>query len=184
MYKRQDNNNINEIPNKFQFDEIKEAILFEHNQLKILKSNEIKKVLNKKIYEFKLEFLDNKELWKIIEVSENLNLEEFGNEICICFGFEDITDFSFKINDNNGFPVEYISKFSKRPALNKTEKYKLKNININIEKEFIFIPTLQNELCLKIKCSGIYEENTNIIYPRIKYQSEKISEIEQDLELI
>ncbi len=173
-----------DMPKKLKFEDIVEAVLFEHNQLKLVKAKEIEEAKKINIYEFNIYYNNNETLWKTIEVVDTFTLEDFGSEICICFAFENIFDYSFIIKDSNNFPVEYISTFSKRPSLNKTEKYKLSDININIGDVFTFNPTKEKELTLNIKCIGINKKNSNIVYPRIKAQSINITKEEEDMELI
>ena len=173
-----------DMPKKLQFEDIVEAVLFEHNQLKLVKAREAEEARKNNVYEFNIWYNNNESLWKTIEVSDTLSLEDFGSEICVCFVFENVFDYSFIIKDSNNFPVEYISTFSKRPSLNKTEKYKLSDININIGDVFTFNPTKEKELTLSIECIGINKKNSNIVYPRIKAQSINITKEEEDMELI
>lgn len=175
---------IQKMPENISFNDIVDAVTFEHGQLKILNAQKTFEAKKTNVYEFKMWYGNNENLWKVTEVLESLTLEELGNEICICFAFENIVDFSFIIEDSNGFPVEYISKFSKRPSLNKTEKYKISDLNILPGDIIKFNPTFEKDLRLYIKCIDVHSRNGKIVYPRIKSQSESITKEEEDFELI
>ena len=177
-------NLIKNIPSNVGFDEVLNAILFRNKEMKAESLIDMEECINRKVIEFKVSYSNNMDMWKIIEVSENISLEELGTELCLCFAFENIFDYTFIIPDKNLFPVEYVSRFSKKPPLNRTEKYTLKDLDIQAGKVFTFNPRLEKDLKLTIECISVKKEIYMIQYPRIKKQSDSITKEEEDLDLI
>mgnify|MGYP007079137700 CR=1 FL=1 len=58
------------------------------------------------------------DLWKIIEVGQDMDVNVLCRDLCGAFALEDMADYLLSVPDRNGFPLEYSANGSKR-SLNK-----------------------------------------------------------------
>ena len=130
-------------------------------------------VLSVKVTQMK----DN-ELWKVLEVGQDMDVNVLCKDLCAAFCMEEGADYLLSVPDRNGFPMDYSAKGSKR-SLNKANGKDLQDLPISVGTKMQLFPTQVkgNGLILEILDKG--KGNPYILYPRVTKQSEKIVELEK-----
>lgn len=117
-------------------------------------------------------------LWKEAELSTENLLHDFCCDIFAAFAMEDTREYVLSIPDDNGFPMEYAPAASKR-AINKTDGLTLGDLPLHIGDVWTLTPPSGKAGTLTIEVLEKKASNPYLMYPRIRRQSEKITEMEQ-----
>ncbi len=117
-------------------------------------------------------------LWKEAELSTENLLHDFCCDIFAAFAMEDTREYVLSIPDDNGFPMEYAPAASKR-AINKTDGLTLGDLPLHIGDVWTLTPPSGKAGALTIEVLEKKASNPYLMYPRIRRQSEKITEMEQ-----
>ncbi|MBR5270109.1 MAG: hypothetical protein IKU21_06355 [Anaerotignum sp.] len=130
------------------------------------------------ILSIKVTQMRDHELWKILEVGQDMDVNVLCKDLCAAFCMEEHADYLLSVPDRNGFPMEYSAKGSKR-SLNKANGKDLQDLPLEIGSKLQLFPTQAktNGLILEILERG--KGNPYIMYPRVTEQSEKIIELEK-----
>ena len=120
----------------------------------------------------------DEELWKVLEVGQDMDVHVLCKDLCAAFCMEEQADYLLSVPDRNGFPVEYSARGSKR-SLNKANGKDLQDLPLSVGTKMQLFPTQMkgNGLILEIIDKG--KGNPYILYPRVTAQSEKIIELEK-----
>jgi len=122
--------------------------------------------------------MKDEELWKILEVGQDMDVNVLCKDLCAAFCMEEGANYLLSVPDQNGFPMEFSAKGSKR-SLNKANGKNLQDLPLQIGSRLQLFPTQSkaNGLILEIIDKG--KGNPYIMYPRITRQSEKVIELEK-----
>jgi hypothetical protein len=119
---------------------------------------------------------DDPDFWKVIEISLTTALDEFCGDLSAAFSIEEETDYLLSVPDENNFPVDYSPLGSKR-SINKTEDKTLGDLWLDKGSAFSLAFSKTNQLQMEVV--DISVGDPYILYPRIKAQSQKVSDIEK-----
>ncbi len=122
--------------------------------------------------------LQDTELWKIIELSEDMELHHFCVDLSMLFHLDGNMDYLLSVPDENGFPMEYSSKGSKR-SINKTHGKELRALSLSAQNQMLLYPTPNKSIAYSLEVLEKGKGNPYLIYPRITGQSRKIVESER-----
>ncbi|WP_405727194.1 hypothetical protein [Anaerotignum sp.] len=130
------------------------------------------------VLSIKVTQMKDTELWKILEVGQDMDVNVLCKDLCAAFCMEEGADYLLSVPDQNGFPMEFSARGSKR-SLNKANGKDLQDLPLQIGSRLLLFPTQGkgNGLILEIIDKG--KGNPYILYPRITNQSEKIVEMEK-----
>jgi len=130
------------------------------------------------VLSIKVTQMKDAELWKVLEVGQDMDVNVLCKDLCSAFCMEEQADYLLSVPDRNGFPMEFSAKGSKR-SLNKANGKDLQELPLEIGTRMHLFPTHTkgNGLTLDILERG--KGNPYIMYPRVTEQSEKIIELEK-----
>lgn len=117
-------------------------------------------------------------LWKEAELTTESPLHDFCCDIFAAFAMDDTKEYVLSIPDDNGFPMEYAPAASKR-AINKTDGLTIGDLPLHTGDVWTLTPPSGKSGALTIEVLEKKASNPYLIYPRIRRQSEKITELEQ-----
>lgn len=162
------------MPNKLSYDQIIEALereieinRFEH----VFYMGPEKDILTLCVF-----LKDDPDFWKIIEIERATPLDEFCGDLTAAFSMEDEVDYLLSVPDENNFPMDY-SPFGSKRSINKTTDKTLEDLWL--DKGDVFFLSLPKATQLQIEVVDISPGDPYILYPRIKAQSSKVTEIEK-----
>lgn len=116
------------------------------------------------------------DFWKIIEIGTTTQLDEFCRDLCAAFAMDDEGDYLLTVLDENNYPMDYSPLGSKR-SINKTAGKSMEDLWLGIGDFFSLSTTKTNQLTLEVL--EIAGGDPFILYPRVKAQSSKVSELEK-----
>ena len=117
-------------------------------------------------------------LWKILEVGQDMDVNVLCKDLCAAFCMEEEADYLLSVPDQNGFPMEFSAKGSKR-SLNKANGKDLQDLPLQIGSKLHLFPTPSKATGLLLEIIEKGKGNPYIMYPRVTKQSEKIIELEK-----
>ncbi len=117
-------------------------------------------------------------LWKIIEVSLDMDLHVLCSDLCAAFCLEESADYLLSVPDQNGFPMEYSARGSKR-AINKTNGKELQDLFLQTGSKLTLLPAYSKTAAISLEIIEKGKGNPYLIYPRVAKQSQKITEQER-----
>lgn len=162
------------MPEKLPYEEILEALERE------TEINRFEQVFymgpEKDILTMQVSLKDDPDFWKIIEIPTATPLDEFCHDLCAAFSVEDVTDYLLSVLDDNQFPVEYSPLGSKR-SVNKTTGKTLEDLYL--DKGTVFYLTFEKTNQILLEVTETFPGDPYILYPRIKKQSQKVTELEK-----
>ena len=122
--------------------------------------------------------MKDEDLWKVLEVGQDMDVHVLWKDLCAAFAMEENADYLLSVPDRNGFPMEFSARGSKR-SLNKANGKDLQDLPLSVGSRLQLFPTQakHNGLILEILERG--KGNPYIMYPRVTTQSEKIIELEK-----
>lgn len=123
-------------------------------------------------------FQKDHSLWKEAELTTESPLHDFCCDIFAAFAMDDTKEYVLSIPDDNGFPMEYAPAASKR-AINKTDGLTIGDLPLHTGDVWTLTPPSGKSGALTIEVLEKKASNPYLIYPRIRRQSEKITELEQ-----
>ena len=134
------------------------------------------------VLSIKVTQMKDAELWKILEVGQDMDVNVLCKDLCAAFCMEEGADYLLSVPDKNGFPMEFSARGSKR-SLNKANGKDLQDLPLEIGSKLLLFPShvKGNGLILEIVEKG--KGNPYIMYPRVTDQSEKIIELEKTDEM-
>lgn len=134
------------------------------------------------VLSIKITRMKDEELWKVLEVGQDMDVNVLCKDLCAAFCMEEGADYLLSVPDQNGFPMEFSARGSKR-SLNKANGKNLQDLPLQIGSRLQLFPTQSkaNGLFLEIIEKG--KGNPYIMYPRVTKQSEKIIELEKNDEM-
>ena len=134
------------------------------------------------VLSIKITRMKDEELWKVLEVGQDMDVNVLCKDLCAAFCMEEGADYLLSVPDQNGFPMEFSARGSKR-SLNKANGKNLQDLPLQIGSRLQLFPTQSkaNGLILEIIEKG--KGNPYIMYPRVTKQSEKIIELEKNDEI-
>ena len=118
------------------------------------------------------------ELWKVLEVGQDMDLHVLCRDLCSAFCPEEDADYLLSVPDRNGFHMDYSARGSKR-SLNKANGTDLQELPLEIGDILHLYPTQGKSIGLTLELLEKGKGNPYIIYPRVIRQSEKIIESEK-----
>lgn len=162
------------MPNKLPYEQILEAL---DREVEINRFEEVFYMgPEKDILLIHASLKNDPEFWKIIEIGITTPLDEFCRDLCTAFGMDDSNDYVLSVLDENNFPMDYSPLGSKR-SINKTTGKTIEDLWLD-KGDIISLSTSKtNQLTLEIQ--EITEGNPFILYPRVKAQSPKVTELEK-----
>ena len=122
------------------------------------------------------------DLWKIIEVGQDMDVNVLCRDLCGAFALEDMADYLLSVPDQNGFPLEYSANGSKR-SLNKANGKMLQELPLSVGATLLLYPTHSRAAYLKLEILEKGKGNPYLMYPRVTEQSPKMIELEKIDEL-
>ncbi|MBS1315456.1 MAG: hypothetical protein HP045_03020 [Anaerotignum sp.] len=122
------------------------------------------------------------DLWKIIEVGQDMDVNVLCRDLCGAFALEDMADYLLSVPDRNGFPLEYSANGSKR-SLNKANGKMLQELPLSVGTTLLLYPTHSRAAYLKLEILEKGKGNPYLMYPRVTEQSPKMIELEKMDEL-
>ena len=122
------------------------------------------------------------DLWKIIEVGQDMDVNVLCRDLCGAFALEDMADYLLSVPDRNGFPLEYSANGSKR-SLNKANGKMLQELPLSVGTTLLLYPTHSRAAYLKLEILEKGKGNPYLMYPRVTEQSPKMLELEKMDEL-
>lgn len=130
------------------------------------------------VLSIKVSHMKDEELWKTLEVEQDMDVHVLCRDLCSAFCMEERADYLLSVPDKNGFHIDYSARGSKR-SLNKANGKDLQELPLEIGSKLQLYPTQVkgNGLILEIVEKG--KGNPYIMYPRVVGQSEKIIELEK-----
>ncbi len=130
------------------------------------------------VLSIKISPMKDEELWKVLEVGQDMDVNVLCKDLCAAFCMEEQADYLLSVPDRNGFPVEYSARGSKR-SLNKANGKDLQDLPLSIGTKLQLFPdhVKTNGLMLEILDKG--KGNPYILYPRVTSLSEKTIEMEK-----
>ena len=130
------------------------------------------------VLSIKVTQMKDEELWKVLEVGQDMDVHVLCKDLCAAFAMEENADYLLSVPDRNGFPMEFSARGSKR-SLNKANGKDLQDLPLSVGSRLQLFPTQakHNGLILEILERG--KGNPYIMYPRVTTQSEKIIELEK-----
>ena len=126
----------------------------------------------------RVDFQKNTQLWKEIELTTENQLHDFCCDICAAFGMEQVQDYLLSVPDANGYPLDYSPIGSKR-SINKTASLTVGDLPLTEGCQWTLIPPAGKQSALLITVLEKKNADPYVIYPRVRRQSETISELEQ-----
>lgn len=120
-------------------------------------------------------------LWKTIEVGTDMDLHTFCRDLCTAFFLEEKADYLLSLPDENGFPLEYSAKGSKR-SLNKTNGKTLEDLPLVVGSRLTLLPYPGKKTGVLLDILEIGKGSPFFLYPRITGQSQKTKEQEENEE--
>ena len=122
------------------------------------------------------------DLWKIIEVGQDMDVNVLCRDLCGAFALEDMADYLLSVPDRNGFPLEYSANGSKR-SLNKANGKMLQELPLSVGTTLLLYPTHSRAAYLRLEILEKGKGNPYLMYPRVTEQSPKMLELEKMDEL-
>lgn len=122
------------------------------------------------------------DLWKIIEVGQDMDVNVLCRDLCGAFALEDMADYLLSVPDRNGFPLEYSANGSKR-SLNKANGKMLQELPLSVGTTLLLYPTHSRAAYLRLEILEKGKGNPYLMYPRVTEQSPKMIELEKMDEL-
>ena len=116
--------------------------------------------------------LDGEDIYKDMDV----NL--LCRDLCAAFCMEEMADYLLSVPDQNGFPVEYSARGSKR-SINKANGKDLQDLPIEAGSKLMLYPTQNRTMALSLEIVEKGKGNPYLMYPRVTKQSPKIIEQEK-----
>lgn len=123
-------------------------------------------------------FRKDETLWKEVELTTENLLHDFCCDIFAAFAMDDHREYILSIPDENGFPMEYAPAATKR-AINKTDGLVLGDLPIHPGDVWTLTPLSGKTGALSIQVLEKKASDPYLMYPRIRKQSQKITELEQ-----
>lgn len=130
------------------------------------------------ILSIKVSHGNDEDLWKIIEVGQDMDVNLLCRDLCAAFCMEEMADYLLSVPDRNGFPVEYSARGSKR-SINKTNGKDLQELSIEAGSKLMLYPTQNRTMALSLEILEKGKGNPYLMYPRVTKQSPKIIEQEK-----
>lgn len=118
------------------------------------------------------------DLWRIIEVGQDMDLDTLCRDLCGAFCMEDLPDYLLSVPDKNGFPLEYSTLGSKR-SLNKANGKALQELPLAVGSLLTLYPTHSKAAFLTLEILEKGKGNPYLMYPRVTKQSPKMVELEK-----
>ena len=109
------------------------------------------------------------DLWKIIEVGQDMDVNVLCRDLCGAFALEDMADYLLSVPDRNGFPLEYSANGSKR-SLNKANGKMLQELPLSVGTTLLLYPTHSRAAYLKLEILEKGKGNPYLMYPRVTEQ--------------
>lgn len=163
------------MPRTLPYEQLQEAVLQEaelRTQERMFLMEVVPDVLSIKITHTK-----DAELWKIIEVGQDMDVNVLCRDLCAAFCMEEAADYLLSVPDQNGFPVDYSARGSKR-SLNKANGKDLQDLPIQAGGKLMLYPTQNKSMALSLEILEKGKGNPYMMYPRVTKQSPKIIEME------
>lgn len=126
----------------------------------------------------KVSHTNDEELWKVIEVGQDMDVNLLCHDLCAAFCMEERADYLLSVPDQNGFPVEYSARGSKR-SINKANGKDLQELSIEAGSKLMLYPTQNRTMALSLEIVEKGKGNPYLMYPRVTRQSPKIIEQEK-----
>jgi len=162
------------MPDKLPYEEILEALERE------TEINHFEQVFymgpDKDILTIQVSMREDPDFWKTIEIATTTPLDEFCHDLAAAFAVDEVTDFILSVPDENQFPLDYSPHGSKR-SVNKTTEKTLEDLYL--DKGTVFSLTFEKTNQIILEVTDIFPGDPFILYPRIKRQSSKVTEIEK-----
>ncbi|MBQ7758248.1 hypothetical protein [Anaerotignum sp.] len=130
------------------------------------------------VLSIKVSHTSNDALWKIIEVGQDMDVNVLCKDLCAAFCMEEMADYMLSVPDQNGFPMEYSARGSKR-SLNKANGKSLQELPIDTGSRLMLYPTHNKSMALTLDILEKGKGNPYLMYPRVTKQSPKIIEQEK-----
>ena len=132
------------------------------------------------ILSVRVRYTQEEEYWRILEVSQDMEIHAFCLELCAAFAFyvDAQPDYLLSLPDENGFPIAYSAAGSKR-SLNKTNGKPLRKLPLPVGSRLTLYPDYTKGLSLTLEILEQRKGSPYLLYPRITGQSEKFAQLEQ-----
>ena len=130
------------------------------------------------VLSMKVSQMKDGELWKVLEVGQDMDINVLCKDLCAAFCMEERADYLLSVPDRNGFPMDYSSRGSKR-SLNKANGVDLQDLPLQIGTKLQLFPTQVKNSGLILEIIDKGKGNPYIMYPRVVALSEKIIEQEK-----
>lgn len=162
------------MPRKLSYEDILEAL---NREIEVNRFEEVFYMgAEKDIYALRVAKKEDPEIWKIIEVGTTTPLDEFCRDLGAAFTMDYAADYLLTVLDENRFPMDYSPLGSKR-SINKTAGKTLEDLWLDKGDTFSLSYTKTSQLSLEVL--EITDGNPFVLYPRVKVQSQKVTEIEK-----
>lgn len=134
------------------------------------------------VLSIKVSLVKDEALWKIIEVGQNMSVHTLCSDLCCAFSMEEMADYLLTVPDQNGFPLAYSARGSKR-SINKTNTLNLQELPLEVGSQLMLYPNHNKSTTLSLEILEKGKGNPYMLYPRVICQSEKVIEQEKIDEL-
>ncbi len=126
----------------------------------------------------KVTLTKDEELWKVIEVGQDMSVHTLCRDLSAAFCMEEKADYLLSVPDQNGFPVQYSARGSKR-SINKANNIDLQDLPLQTGTKLMLHPNHNKSMALSLEILEKGKGNPYLMYPRVIRQSEKIIEQEK-----
>lgn len=134
------------------------------------------------VLSIKVSLVKDEALWKVIEVGQNMSVHTICSDLCSAFSMEEMADYLLTVPDQNGFPLAYSARGSKR-SINKTNTLNLQELPLEVGSKLMLYPSHNKATTLSLEILEKGKGNPYLLYPRVIRQSEKVIEQEKMDEL-
>ena len=134
------------------------------------------------ILSIKISLTKDEDFWKVIEVGQDMSVHTLCCDLCAAFCMEETADYLLSVPDQNGFPVQYSARGSKR-SINKANNIDLQDLPLQAGSKLTLHPNHNKSMALSLEILEKGKGNPYLMYPRVIRQSEKIIEQEKIDEL-
>ncbi len=118
------------------------------------------------------------ELWKTIESTGSMRLNEFCEDICAAFDIPCGQDYQLALYPPNGLPIYYAPAVSKR-AINRIDGMIFEDLSLQVGDSMRLQPFSAKGKTLRLTLTEKKQADPFVIYPRIKAQSHAMTAEEQ-----
>lgn len=165
-----------EMPRALSYEQLLEAVLQEAD-IRLRERMFLMEVVPD-ILSIKVSLTNDRELWKIVEVGQDMDVNLLCLDLCAAFCLEERADYLLSVPDQNGFPVEYSARGSKR-SLNKANGKALQDLPLESGSRLTLYPTQNRSVALSLEILEKGKGDPYLLYPRITGQSPKVIEQEK-----